>query len=125
MQTSADPIRDAAPELLEMLKLAVARVKLANEEGDPILSAWLPGAQATISKTDGHADAITPPSSGGIERMLDALRRAERFISGFEGDPLQEGIDDDLDAIRAAIAELEVGAVAGASASEHFGREQQ
>jgi len=121
---AADPLRNAAPELLEAHKFAVARVRLANDEGNSILSAWLPNAQATISKADGHADAITPPSSGGLERTLDALRRAERFISGFEDDPLQDGIDDDLDAIRTAIAELEFGAAAGALASEHFGREQ-
>lgn len=34
---------------------------------------------------------------------LTALVRAERFISGFEDDPLQEGIADDLALIRAAI----------------------
>lgn len=34
---------------------------------------------------------------------LTALVRAERFISGFEDDPLQEGIAHDLAVIRAAI----------------------
>lgn len=110
------PLRDAAPELLETLKFAVARVTLANDEGNSILSAWLPGAQAIISKADGRADAPAPHLSGGRDRTLDALRRTEMFISGFEDDPLQDGIDDYLDAIRAAIVELE-----GAT----FGRERQ
>lgn len=110
---AADPLRDAAPDLLEALKFAVARVRLANEEGNPILSAWLPGAQATISKAGDRAHAPTPPLPGGAERTLDALRRAERFISGFKDDPLQDGIDEFLDAIRTVITELEAGAISG------------
>lgn len=110
MQMSADPLREPAPELLETLKLAVARVKLANDEGDPILSAWLPGALATIAKAEGRAASGNPPSVGRRQGMLDALQRAERFMSGFEDDPLQQGIDDDLGAIRSAIADLEDGA---------------
>ncbi len=110
MQGNADPLRDVAPELLETLKLAVARVKLANDEGDPILSAWLPGALATIAKAEGRAASRNPRSISIGERMLDAVQRAELFMSGFEDDPLQEGIDDDLGAIRSAIADLEDGA---------------
>lgn len=36
--------------------------------------------------------------------MLAALQWAESFVSGFEDDELQEGIDDNLSMIRAAIA---------------------
>lgn len=39
--------------------------------------------------------------------MLAELRKAESFISGFEGDELQEGIGDLLSGIRAAIAKAE------------------
>ena len=39
--------------------------------------------------------------------MLPALRKAESFIAGFEGDELQEGIDEMLSEIRAAIAKAE------------------
>lgn len=39
---------------------------------------------------------------------LDALKVAERFMSGFEGDEPQEGIDEQLAAIRSAIANCEV-----------------
>lgn len=34
---------------------------------------------------------------------VDALTQAESFVSGFEGDHLQEGIDDMLAGLRAAI----------------------
>lgn len=40
----------AAPELLEALEHAVARVEIANAEGNPILSAWIDGARAAIHK---------------------------------------------------------------------------
>lgn len=36
--------------------------------------------------------------------LLDALRTAESFMAGFEGDELQDGIDERLAAIRAVIA---------------------
>lgn len=38
------------------------------------------------------------------EQLLAALLAAESFMAGFEGDELQEGIDEKLDAIRAALA---------------------
>ena len=40
----------AFPAMLECLELAVLRVKLANSEGDPILSAWLPDAIAALEQ---------------------------------------------------------------------------
>lgn len=42
-------------ELLEMLKSAVARIEVANGEGDPILSAWVPDAKQAIAKAEGRA----------------------------------------------------------------------
>jgi hypothetical protein len=45
----------AAPDLLSALEAAVARVQIANEEGDPILSAWLPDALSAIAKAKGAA----------------------------------------------------------------------
>lgn len=44
-----------APDLLDLLKSAVARVQIANEEGQSILSAWLPDAIAAIAKAEGKA----------------------------------------------------------------------
>lgn len=52
----------------------------------------------------GNADEERSPEHAA---MLGALRRAESFISGFEGDELQEGIDEMLAGIRGAIAEAE------------------
>ncbi len=40
----------AAEDLLINLEAAVARVEIANAEGDPIMSAWLPGARAAIAR---------------------------------------------------------------------------
>lgn len=39
--------------------------------------------------------------------LLDALRAAEEFMAGFEGDEIQDGIDERLSGIRAAIAKAE------------------
>jgi hypothetical protein len=43
---------------------------------------------------------------GGAD-MLSELRKAESFISGFEGDDLQEGIAELLAGIRGAVAKAE------------------
>ena len=42
-----------APVMYDLLIAAVARVSLANNEGNPILSAWLVDAQAAIKATEG------------------------------------------------------------------------
>ena len=46
-----------------------------------------------------------PKSSDSLDeqRLRDLLERCESFIAGFEGDELQEGVDDLLGDIRAAI----------------------
>jgi hypothetical protein len=44
-----------APDLLDLLEAAVARVQIANDEGNPILSAWLPDARAALRKAKGEA----------------------------------------------------------------------
>ena len=44
----------AAPDLLDLLEAAVARVQIANEEGQSILSAWLPDALSTLRKAKGE-----------------------------------------------------------------------
>jgi hypothetical protein len=52
---SAAHLIAAAPDLLDLLEAAVARVQIANEEGSPILSAWLPDALSTLRKAKGAA----------------------------------------------------------------------
>ena len=49
----------AAPDLLDLLLAAVSRVELANAEGDPILSAWLPDARAAITQATGERHEAT------------------------------------------------------------------
>lgn len=41
---------NAHEELVLSLQQAIERIKLANLEGDPILSAWLPEAEAALAK---------------------------------------------------------------------------
>jgi hypothetical protein len=45
-----DATLTAMTDLAERLNEAVIRVQLANVEGDPILSAWLPGARAALTQ---------------------------------------------------------------------------
>lgn len=52
---SAARLIASAPDLLDLLETAVARVQIANEEGDPILSAWLSDALSTLRKAKGEA----------------------------------------------------------------------
>jgi len=51
---SAARLIAAAPDLLDLLESAVARVQIANEEGNPILSAWLADAISTLRKAKGE-----------------------------------------------------------------------
>jgi len=44
----------AAPDLLDVLQAAMARIELANAEGDPILSAWIPEARAAVARALGE-----------------------------------------------------------------------
>jgi hypothetical protein len=46
---------------------------------------------------------------GGIYHLLIQLKNAERFIAGFEGDELQEGVNHLLSSIRIEIAKVEGG----------------
>jgi hypothetical protein len=52
---SAARLIASAPDLIDLLEGAIARVQLANEEGNPILSAWLPDALSTLRKAKGEA----------------------------------------------------------------------
>lgn len=51
---NAGTLMAAAPDLLHELESAVARIELANAEGNPILSAWLPSARAAIAAAKGE-----------------------------------------------------------------------
>lgn len=62
----------AAPLLLAALEFAAARIELANEEGDAILSAWLPDARTAIAQA---TDAIVNETS-----LLNASRTARETL---------------------------------------------
>ena len=47
----------AAPDLLDMLAAAAARIEVAAAEGNTILSAWLPDARAAIARARGDGGA--------------------------------------------------------------------
>lgn len=49
-QDEAARLRGIVADLCDVLDAAVARVDLANAEGDSILSAWLPTARAALDK---------------------------------------------------------------------------
>ena len=49
----ADILAPGHADLLRELRYAVARMELANAEGDQILSAWLPEARAAIATAAG------------------------------------------------------------------------
>lgn len=50
----------AAPAMLAALQMAVLRIELANSEGNPILSAWLPDALAAIAAATGNPIPSAP-----------------------------------------------------------------
>lgn len=63
---------------------------------------WLAGIRWGRTDWSGLADRRRLQLAG--PGLLAALRLAERFVSGFEGDETQEGIDALLGTMRAAIA---------------------
>ncbi|WP_321907942.1 hypothetical protein [Burkholderia cepacia] len=78
-----------AYDVSECLQHAVERVKIANAEGDPILSAWLPGAEALLAQApkraaDGtktvYCVAIEGESFGSVNWYHDAANRTEEYL---------------------------------------------
>lgn len=61
------------------------------------------GGVATVGGNDARIGNLWAASP----EMLVVLRSAESFISGFEGDEMQEGVDEMLAGIRGAIAKAE------------------
>ena len=46
-------LQDTVADMVLALRQAVLRVEMENSQGNPILSAWLPGARAAIAKAEG------------------------------------------------------------------------
>ncbi|KKX28253.1 hypothetical protein [Rhizobium sp. LC145] len=86
------------------LEVAAAAISQLHAQGAiPALTTKqvLQVAEAVLSSISPNSENLL---QGGV---LDALRRAERFMCGFEGDELQEGLDADLSAVREAIGLME------------------
>jgi hypothetical protein len=47
-----------ANDVCELLRTAIARIEIANEEGDQILSAWLPEARAMVAVLEDYDQQI-------------------------------------------------------------------
>lgn len=61
------------------------------------------GEDAVWRPAKAAADALRD-AAGVVDEQTAALRLAESFMAGFEGDEMQDGIDERLATIRAAIA---------------------
>jgi len=55
----------AIADLCDLLHTAIARVQIANAEGDPILSAWLPDARAALAQVDSRRSMSSKDSQQG------------------------------------------------------------
>jgi len=69
-------------DVLAELETAILRVELANEEGNPILSAWLPDAKAAFERAGGNSRHIQAHSTQMSDLSADKTRnnRAELFM---------------------------------------------
>lgn len=61
---------------------------------------WWANAICRVIENEAKRDEL-------IRQLRDELRNAEAFVRGFEGDPMQEDIDDLLAGMRGAIAQAE------------------
>ncbi len=80
-------------------------------EFDYCIGAMVNGQTKCIAEAFGRVSVDGRPNAEANARLiaaapdlLAALASAESFISGFEGDEIQEGVDELLAAVRAAIA---------------------
>lgn len=101
-----DPPPDQSLLVRQMLE-ALKTIKRArgNCGASPFEQAACNLMDAAILKAEGHGDIErqAPALPDHVNDTVDALMLAEEFMSGFEGDETQEGVDDTLAALRAAI----------------------
>ena len=88
-------------KISEKLHLPVA---MAGNRQDAVVNSF--GVQVAQCSSLDYVEPIVR-AANAHDDMLTALRSAESFISGFEGDEVQEGIDELLAGIRGAIAKAE------------------
>ena len=103
------PLFVAAPVLLAALEFAAARIELANAEGDPILSAWLPDARAAIAQANGEIGKdISLLTTCRIARdLLEALKQAAAALATCANNAPDEQRPAILDWFRSARAQID------------------
>jgi predicted SnoaL-like aldol condensation-catalyzing enzyme len=83
---------------------------LAEDLTDAIERAQLEASDGDGEEPEDHViEVVEGVNIWASLELLAALKKAESFISGFEGDEMQEGIDEMLAEIRAAIKRGECG----------------
>jgi hypothetical protein len=107
------PLFAAAPFLLSQLTFAAARVELANKEGDPILSAWLPDARAALASAEQLGEVNASPADIRLiaQETLTALRQAAAGLAICAKNAPEDqkaAITSWFDAARAQIRKAEV-----------------
>lgn len=75
--------------------------------GMPRHAHWGGPSALAAGRCAGFQSTETTRIRAAAPDVLSALKMAENFMSGFEGDELQDGIDEKLAQIRAAIAKAE------------------
>ena len=91
------------------------RVGSPNRMGSVVADEPVPeiGGSEDVAYYGGHliAESIAPRNAAFIVRacnshepLVAALKVADKFLSGFEGDELQDGIDSKITQIRRALA---------------------
>ena len=88
---AASPI-DAARRAHEIVRRPASSANVYNVEAPD-------GVVTVVDLEEVHGPRLASPSP----LLLQALDRAERFVAGFEGDELQEGVDQLLADIRTAL----------------------
>ncbi|WP_137887689.1 hypothetical protein [Pseudomonas sp. 2FE] len=93
-------------ELIDNLGHAV-KVIVGNGLVTGESAATLEVYESIVSVTEADEPPAPAAQFGSTASVLQALRLSEQFMSGFEGDGVQEGIGEMLAAVRSAIAEVE------------------
>ena len=105
---------DINQQLLAALKAAALRIRLANSEGQPILSAWLPDAEAAIAAAEAvpapAQEAPAPVQKTAEQDRAESLEIAFDVLTSYLTDHCPadcpwEVWDSGVDEARSAIAE--------------------
>ncbi|WP_454858745.1 hypothetical protein [Rhizobium binxianense] len=90
------------PDSFGVKIMLVTAVAIVGRSSDDLLEEMRNEAETHRSVGGARRSSDGPPMAKHAPALQQALDQAERFIAGFEGDELQEGVDQLLAAIRAA-----------------------